>query len=252
MKTPLLAIALALALSPEASALSRAQAEALALAGQQAYAEGDYHRALADFDSAAAAFRSANLCLALGNTHYKLGDVAHAILWYERGLRLAPHDADLQANLGLANEQIRDRIPASGTQALGKTWGLIRGNDPDAWARRSLIACALLFAALAMAVFTHGWLRQAGWALSAVAASALAVSLAVAMVRHAEVTSGNEAIIIEAKVEAAAEPREGSKALFVLHRGAKVHAAPEKDGWCEVRLPNGHAGWLKAAALERI
>lgn len=250
MKYLLLIITMAVALpSP---AMDRAQAEALVVAGQRAYAEGDYATALNAFDSVASMYRSADLCLNLGNAHYKLGDVARAILWYERGLRLAPADADLQANLDLANEQIRDRIPPSGAQALGRTWNLIRGNDPDTWARYSLFACLLLCSALAATVLTKGAWRQAAWLASAIAALALLGSLLVAAARHAELTSSAEGIIMAAKVEALAEPREGAKSLFVLHRGVKVSTGNEQEGWCEVRLPNGTAGWLRENALERI
>lgn len=250
MKNLLLILTVALAL--RSPAMDRAQAEALVSAGQRAYAEGDYATALSAFDSAATSYRSAGLCLDLGNTHYKLGDVARAILWYERGLRLAPADADLQANLDLANEQIRDRIPPSGAQALGRTWNLIRGNDPDAWARYSLFACLLLFSALAAAVLTKGGLRQVAWVASAIAALTLLASLLVAAARHAELTSNAEGIIVAAKVEALAEPRDGAKSLFVLHRGVKVSTGNEQEGWCEVRLPNGTAGWMRTALLERI
>jgi tetratricopeptide (TPR) repeat protein len=234
------------------NAFTKPEADSLAAIGQRAYAAADYAGALAAFDSVAASYRSADLCLALGNTHYKLGDVARAILWYERGLRLAPNHADLQANLDLSNEQVRDRIRPSAAIPLGETWNSLRGDDPDAWARWSLIACTLLFAALAWAVLSRGWAKQAGWALTALFALSLAASLAMAWARHRELGADDEGIVLSAKVEALAEPRDGSKALFVLHRGAKVNALAEADGWCEVRLPDGTTGWLRAAAIERI
>ncbi|MFN3875056.1 MAG: tetratricopeptide repeat protein [Flavobacteriales bacterium] len=235
-----------------AEAMSNAQADSIAGRAQQAYAEGDYSAALDGFQAIAGHFQSASLCLALGNTHYKLGNLAQAILWFERGIRLAPADEDLRANLDIANEQVRDRLPSGQDLALGRTWDMLRGNDPDAWARRSLWACLLLFAALAAARAARGLARQSAWVLAGVMAIGLAGCLLMAYARHRAMTAANEAIVMVAKVEARAEPREQAKALFVLHRGTKVSAAETIDGWVEVELPNGVAGWLPAAALERI
>ncbi|MBK8227930.1 MAG: tetratricopeptide repeat protein [Flavobacteriales bacterium] len=242
----------ACAMASQASALTKSEADSLVAFGQRAYAEGRYEVALSAFDSTASAFRSAGLCLALGNSHYKLGDAARAILWYERGLRLAPNDGDLQMNLDLASEQIRDRIAPSGTTGLGKTWSMLRGNDPDAWARYTLFACLLLFTALASARLTQGLKRQVALAVSAMAFMAMVACMTIAWSSHREVRSRGEAIIMVAKVEALSEPRNGAKQLFVLHRGAKVSVAPDAEGWCTVILPNGATGWVPSTALERI
>lgn len=247
----LLHFLLAAAAAPVA-ALSIAQADSTAAAAQQAYASGDYEAALKGFEAVAAHYRSASLCLAMGNTHYKLGDLAQAILWYERGLRLAPADEDLRANLDIANEQVRDRLPAGQGLALGRTWDALRGNNPDAWARRSLWACLLLFAALTAAHGARGIARQGAWVLAGIMALILTGCLLMAYARHRALTATDEAIVMVAKVEARSEPREEAKALFVLHRGTKVSASAGLDGWIEVRLPNGTAGWLPASALERI
>jgi tetratricopeptide (TPR) repeat protein len=245
-------LACSLVVAAHAAANAGTSADSLASIGQRAYAEGRYEEALNAFDSLAAGHRSASLCLALGNSHYKLGDVAHAILWYERGLRLAPNDDDLLTNLDLANEQIRDRIEADRPAGLGVSWRLLRGNDPDAWARYALFTCLLLFIALGIATMLKGWKRQLAHSLSALFTLALLTNLVVAWVSHRDLRSDQEAIIMVAKAEALAEPRDGAKPLFVLHRGAKVQAGPDADGWCSVQLPNGSTGWLRCASLERI
>lgn len=252
MNRAILTTAILLGISIRATALSRTEADSLAAIGQRAYAAADYASALAAFDSVAAYYRSGDLCLALGNTHYKLGDAARAILWYERGLRLAPNDEDLQANLDLANEQVRDRIQAQNPVPLGNAWNAIRGDDPDAWARWSMLLCLLLFASLTSALLSRGVLRQIGWVLTAVSLLALLVGLGMALARDRELKATDEAIVLSAKVEALAEPRDGSKALFVLHRGAKVNALAQSEGWCEVRLPDGTTGWMRVEGLERI
>lgn len=235
-------------------AMPDAQADQLVAQGQRAYAAGDHQAALNAFDSVAIQFNSAALQLNIGNCWFKMGDVAHAILHYERGLRLAPGDVDLQANLDLANEQVKDRIAAPPAFALGTTWERIRsGNDPDQWARRSLWAVSAFFALLAAAVVVRAAnVRRALWALCAGAVFWMCLCIAFAAVRHTEVRDDSEAIIMAAKVDVRGEPREASTVLFVLHKGTKVTVLQESQGWCEVQLPNGNVGWMPPASVERI
>ena len=182
------------------------------------------------------------------------GDVARAILHYERGLKLAPGDADLRANLDLANEQVKDRLAGKPTLALGSTWASVRGgHDPDQWARRSLWASALFFALLAISLIAqHRALKRTLWALSAASLSFLLVCVAFASYRHRELTDDSAAIIVSPKVDVLGEPRSGSTVLFVLHKGTKVSVLQTTDGWYEVELPNGSIGWMPPATLERI
>lgn len=235
-------------------AIEPAQADSLVVKAQRAYAHGDHQQALSLFDSVATEYNSAGLQLNIGNCYFKTGDVARAILHYERGLKLAPGDADLRANLDLANEQVKDRLAGKPTLALGNTWATVRGgHDPDQWARRSLWASALFFALLAISLIAqHRALKRTLWALSAASLSFLLVCVAFASYRHRELTDDSAAIIVSPKVDVLGEPRSGSTVLFVLHKGTKVSVLQTTDGWYEVELPNGSIGWMPPATLERI
>lgn len=85
--------------------------ESFFLAGNKAYELKDYRAALHAYDSA---FSTGNESGALyfnrGNTHFKLGDIARAILDYLRAERLIPHDPDLKANLELARGMTRVQL----------------------------------------------------------------------------------------------------------------------------------------------
>lgn len=235
-------------------AIDRTQADTLVSIGVRAYTAGDHAAALAAFDSVAVDWNSAGLQLNIGNCHFKLGNVALAILHYERGLRLAPGDADLQANLDLANEQVKDRIAAPPPFVLGNTWaGWRSGGDPDQWARRTLWATAILFTLLAIAMIARrSLLRRSAWAMAGVALLWAVVCFSFAAVRHGELHDDSEAIIMAPKVDVRGEPRTGATVLFVLHKGTKVTVLQQLEGWTEVQLPNGNVGWMPPASIERI
>ena len=122
-----------------AFALSVIEADSLVSEGERAYATGDHATALARFDSARTTYSSPALLYNIGNCHFKLGDIPHAILFYERALRLAPGDPDIRTNLELARQNVVDRVNELPGFTLGSTWSRIRGGrDADQWARRSL------------------------------------------------------------------------------------------------------------------
>lgn len=248
------ALSLLLLATVPGMAMTRTEADSLVAQGARSYAAGDHAAALALFDSAATAFTSPALLYNIGNCHFKLNDIPHAILFYERALRLAPGDADVQTNLELARQSVVDRVNELPSFSLGSTWSRIRGGrDADQWARRSLWACLAFFAALAAAVaMRQRTARRSLFGLSGLLFIGTALSIAFAAFRHKEVTDQSEAIIMSAKVDVRSEPRDGSTVLFVLHKGTKVTILQQDNAWSEVQLANGSVGWMPPASLERI
>lgn len=234
--------------------MSKIEADSLAAQSARAYTAGDHAAALRSLDPVATYFDSPALQLNIGNCWFKLGDVAHAVLHYERGLLLAPGDADLRANLDLANEQVKDRINPAPTFALGNSWQRLRGGqDPDQWARRSLWAGLLFFMLLGIALVQKPGNRKRIFGFAAALASVLLLaSIAFAGARARELGAHSKAIIMAPKVDVRGEPRDGAKVLFVLHKGTKVGVLKAENGWFEVELPNGAVGWMPADTIERI
>ncbi|MBK9177611.1 MAG: SH3 domain-containing protein [Flavobacteriales bacterium] len=234
--------------------LTRTEADSLVSEAQRHYIAADHQAALENYILVEETFDSPALQLGIGNCWFKLGDVPRAILHYERGLRLAPGDADLRANLDLANTQVKDRIPGDPDNALSRTWAALRGGaDPDQWARRSLWLSAILFSLLALARIVNGrMVRRSAYAAAGICAILLLVSTGFAYTRHRELQTHGAAIILAPKVDVRAEPREGSKVLFILHKGTKVEVRDTTQGWSEVRIANGAIGWMPPRTLERI
>ncbi len=223
----------------------------LLLQATDAYAKGEYEQALALYDSVNTSATGPALLYNIGNCHMKLGDVPHAILFYERALRLQPGAEDIQANLDFARTQVVDRVNQLPGLSLGSLWDRLRGGkDVDQWARRSLWACLLLFV-LAGATYTVRGrsMRRVLLALTAIMLLLTVTASALAYYRVAEVNDRSEAIIMAPKVDVRGEPRMASTTLFVLHEGTKVNVLQEENGWYEVKLGNGSVGWAPPSAL---
>src|SRR5687767_8758548 len=80
---------------------------ALFEAGNRAYETGDFAAALALYEQLLAqGLGSAELFYNLANTHYKLGTLGQARLWYERSLLTKPGDDDARHNVNLIRAKI--------------------------------------------------------------------------------------------------------------------------------------------------
>ena len=79
-------------------------------AANAAYADGRYEEAAAMYQSLLDEQPDATLYYNLGNARFKQGELAQAILNYERALRLQPNNKDAQYNLAFAQSRITDNI----------------------------------------------------------------------------------------------------------------------------------------------
>lgn len=234
--------------------VSHADTEQLLQEAQDAYSKGDQQAALALYDSVNTAYTSPALLFNIGNCYSKLGDTPHAILYYERSLRLAPGAEDVQANLDLERSKVVDRVNELPAFTLGSFWDRLQGGtDVDQWARRSLWACAFMaLAAIVAVLLRQRALKRTLFALAALALVATVLSAALAAYRVQELESRSQAIIMPPSVEILGEPRSGATRLFILHQGTKVAALQKQNGWQEVRLASGAVGWVPAEAIEII
>jgi tetratricopeptide (TPR) repeat protein len=226
----------------------------LAKQAEAAYASGDHEKALALFDSLNNTHTSSGLLYNIGNCYSKLGDVPHAILFYERSLRLAPGAEDVQANLDLERAKVVDRVNELPGFALASIWDRLQGgSDVDQWARRSLWACALMAVFAGVSIFVRQRMAKRGLiALAAIAMLVTVISMALAAYRVEQVRNTGEAIIMQPKVDVLSEPRDGASAAFVLHQGTKVQVLKRQGDWQEVKIPSGAVGWLPGTACETI
>ena len=232
-------------------------AEALWTAGVEAYADGRYADAARDWTVLAAdAPESADLWYNIGNASYQIGDYAHAVLGYERALRLDPSFDDARYNLERVAEHL-DKIDAVPESPLRRAASSVSHWLPaNTWA----LLAALFFVgalALALAFFRsgrRGW-RIAGFYGGIAALLLFAGTLWMSIRQYREYTAKDQqfAVVMLQRTSVRNAPSgSGSIELFELHAGTKVELLDEMNGWTEVRIADGNRGWLRSADIEEI
>ena len=245
-----------LLLLPLGAGAAESYPDSLWKAGVDAYSAGQWAQAASDWtDLSATGLRSKELYYNLGNAWFKAGEIAPAILNYERALRLDPSDSDVRYNLEFARAQTQDRIDEV-PEFILKTWTrkLSYLLSSNAWAGLSLFLLALTLALILL--FLLGPTvnaRRTGFFTGIVALLltlmcwGFARSLKSAAERH------DDAIVMRPVSSVTSSPSsDAAKSLFILHEGTKVKVLDEVSGFTDIELADGRRGWIATSDIERI
>ena len=221
-------------------------------AANAAYADGRYEEAAAMYQTLLDKQPDATLYYNLGNSRFKQGELAQAILNYERALRLKPNYKDAQYNLAFAQSRITDNIVEQ--DFFLSSWArTVRNNLSErTWWSTSigLFICALI----ALLLFLLGrelWLRKTAFHVAWIALLfSLIAGLNAGSLRQRN-TLRNEAIITQGVVNVKSSPDRSGTDLFTIHEGTKVTIRETLGEWVNVSV-GSNEGWMKAAHLERI
>lgn len=223
--------------------------------GDSAYIRNDFAAAIQIYESLLQQGESAEIYYNLGNSYYKAGDIARAILNYERALLLNPGNADIRANLEIARSKTVDKVEPV-PEIFFVTWikSLINCQSSDAWARTAIAAFLLLLASLSIFFFTQQvkW-KKIGFGGTVAFLIIVVVANVFASTQKSCLTERKDAIILSPSVTVRSTPSESGTGLFILHEGRKVEI---KDGsmreWKEIRLEDGKVGWVPTSTVEVI
>jgi len=190
----------------------------------------------------------------LGNAYYRSGQLARAILFFERARRLTPHDEDLQHNLLLANMMITDRIEPAPRLFFWEYWDGVKGAfsiTQITWltylAYVSVLACLTL-----MVLGRRYALRRAGLVSAAVVGVVWLFLIVVFVAKVRELNATDEAIVMAQIATVKNSPDEKSTDAFVLHSGVKVWITDKVSEWAKIRLADGKVGWIERSTIEVI
>ncbi|MBQ4277971.1 MAG: BatD family protein [Bacteroidaceae bacterium] len=191
----------------------------------------------------------------LAGCYYKQGDVAHAVLNYERALKLQPGDTDIRANLELARSKTTDKVTPP-SQMFFITWWNSFTNimHINTWLVIALCMFTLmLIGILAVAFMTNTTARRVGIYVAVAAMTLTIVTILSALSCHIRQVNHPQAIVMTSAVTVKSSPSDTSTDLFVMHEGTKVEITDNTmSNWCEVKLEEGKMGWVPAAAIEEI
>ena len=197
---------------------------------------------------------SAALYYNLGNAQFQLGQLAAAILYYEKAKRIDPTDKDIAYNLKLANSRVVDKIEVI-PNLFFVDWylQLVQQKGTDFWAY-----CFSFTFFLGLLLFAFYYLkanRRHKKIFFMAALSSLSLSLCLYFVadsRYQIEHINHQAIGFSDNSYIKSAPSTSSQDVFILHEGSKVSILEQVDGWNEILLSDGKRGWTKETNLKKI
>jgi tetratricopeptide (TPR) repeat protein len=198
---------------------------------------------------------SADIYYNLGNSYYKMDNIAKAIVNYEKALVLNPADGDIRFNLELAQSKTVDKVTPM-SEIFLVTWmkNLTDLMSEKGWAKMGITTFILMLSMLALYFFSKKIaLKKIGF-ISAVCLLFICVLANIfASSQKNKAESHGEAIIMAPSVTVKSTPNDGGTDLFILHEGHKVTI---KDNtmreWKEIQLEDGNVGWVPTSVIEII
>jgi hypothetical protein len=244
-------------------------------AGNGAFEEGDYQAAVDRYLTVAdAGIRNADLFYNLGNAYFELGEMGHAVLWYERARRLDPRDDDIAANLDFTRSLLQDKqlIPTEGAvRRAAMAWHRGLSLDESLKIASALYAlCCVLIVLFVlrreprvdaflrrMSVVSPGRLFGLGpgpdvmlaIVVTLVAGGLFAGSTWAKVRAERDRTRG---VVVATEVSVFSGPSRDATVQFRIHEGTGLSVREARPGWFRVELPGDLSGWVDAGTLERI
>lgn len=197
---------------------------------------------------------SSELYYNLGNAYFRVNDIAHARLYYERALLLDPGDRDIRHNIEYVKTKIEDKIVVADTFFLS-IWfrGVQSLFNSNTWATMAVVSFLLLIGCLVLFFFGRSvTMKKTAFYAGIVLIIVVVLSNVFAYNQKDNVEYRDTAIIMAGSASVHSSPDSNSKEIFILHSGTKVNITKEDRSWIEIEIDNGSIGWIQRDKLEII
>lgn len=219
----------------------------------QAYQDEHFSEAVNGYEKLLAdGVRSGKLHFNLGNAYFRDGRLGKAILHYHRAQKYLPGDADIAANLALANQKRQDPPIDEEAEDISRSFNRLAHMLPYSityW----IALLGLLIGGLASLTLVIkpkapkalGYIVVIGCVLGLVFSGA-------AWLQFRQLTRQDLAVVVVREVDVLSGPSNRETVSFTIHEGISCRIMDLSNGWCRIRLANGYNGWIPAADLELI
>ena len=251
MKRYIFVLSLAL-VSVLTQAASLAEMKTLA---DTAYVQSDYEKAVKLYGKLAKQSPNAEVYYNLGCAYYRLDDIAHSILWFERALKLDPSNKDVLFNLELARTKTIDKIVPQHEFILFTYFrSLTNWFSLRTWTIVGLLSFVLMLVCLLLFWGSDSLLVRKLAFSSAVLLLLVSVLSNVCAMKQKDFKQVHTSGIITAPaVTVKSTPADNGNDLFVLHEGSKVEILDSSlKEWCEVSIADGKQGWIQKKCFDLI
>lgn len=219
--------------------------------GNNYYEQAKYDEAIAEYQMVLnAGYESGNLYYNLANAYFKKGLLGEAILNYKRAERLIPYDVDLKANLGYARSAVQQPVVQVANLFVRLLANVVGGFSADSLTVFLAILYIIIFACATGLLFIKAGQRPLR-VLLLLSCAVFIIAAAGFFIKINQI-SQPWAVVLDREAAARYEPFDSATAYFEVFQGQEVLLVKKKGDWAFVKRPDGKAGWVKSASIEKI
>jgi len=209
------------------------------------YKTGNYTQAISSYEQLVSqGLVSKELYYNLGNAYYNDNKLGHAILNFERALKLAPRDTNIRTNLDIANAEVELELLEVPPFFLLRF--LV---SSSVWVILQIILVLLsLYSLYLYTLSRNSSSKIRGLKMLAILLPLLLVAYLAGRTAHHQEAVSEEGVIL-LSTQLLSEPLENSELLEDLTPGVKVLLMDSLEEWYKVSLVNKAQGWTRKDAV---
>ena len=165
----------------------------------------------------------------MANAYFKSGKLGKAILYYERAKRLIPRDADLNANLKLAESKINGEVPKQKPIAF-----FISSYASSFTINELTIFVSIIFVLILVFIFFIQLTREPAakyYLYGAIIFLSLIFISNLWLIYQKKLDLGQTAIVTAPSADSLFAPFDSATKFFSIPEGSKVKLLKSKDSW---------------------
>lgn len=242
-----------------------ASAQSIDQRADSAYNAGNYAEASRLYNEAIKTDGpSASLYYNLGDSYFRQGKTAQAVIAFERSLRLDPGNGDARANLEFVNSKLIDKKGYEGSFLSRAFHDITCIMSTNAWAWLALALFILTIGAAALYIFSSSIpLRKTGFFGGGIVAI-LCLLCIVFSINGRRIMLAKNVAVVTAKSTilstAPHQPQNRNEEAMLLHEGARVVLLDSvvspvdsvKVKWYDAQFDNEHRAWINGNDIEAI
>ena len=223
--------------------------------GNELYNNGNYYEAIEKYSSIVKSGKhSDKLYYNMGNSYYKLNDIANSIYYYEKALLLNPNSETINNNLVFAQNMLIDKIEILPENQISVfTNSVTKLFNYNTWQYLFIFFEYLAIFLFFLYMISKIPSLKKKLFISSISSTILFLLFLIIANNSKNISENNNpAIIFDKQIELREEPNLRSEEIIKLHEGTKLNILESINDWSLIQLKNGNKGWILTSSFRTV